>query len=164
MGKIIREIESSTIDFATGEITEKITHRVKTLSQEPPFVKVYLDDIVSLYNLPARSSNMIHVLLTKMDYEGIISLNAASKRRMAAQLGTSLSVIDNQLSSLSKTKVLQRLDRGEYMFNPNLFAKGFWADIKKLRDKFIELKISYNTKTEERKISTSIREINGEKT
>lgn len=156
MGKIVKEIETTKIDKTTGEITEHVSHTVMNLPQEPPFVKVYLDDIVRLYNLPTKSSETLYVLVRKMDYDGIITLTAAYKRRVAEQLGTSVSVIDNQLSRLTKTNLLTRIDRGEYMLDPNLFARGSWPDIRKLRDKYIELRISYDLDSGNRKISSEL--------
>ena len=40
---------------------------------------------------------------------------------------------------------MKRIGRGSFLLNPSLFAKGSWNDIRRLREKYIELKIIYNS-------------------
>lgn len=143
MGKVVQEVTTETVDHGTGENIETTTERVISLPQEPPFVKLYLDDIAKLYNLPRRTSDTIHALLRQMNFDSIITLTAPAKRRIAEQLNTSVSTLENQLGKLVKADVLRRMDRGEYMLNPNLFARGRWTDVRRLRDKYFELRVTY---------------------
>lgn len=158
MGKVIQEVTTETVDHRTGENTETTTERVINLPQEPAFVKIYLEDISKLYDLPANSSRLLHALLRQMNYDSIITLSAPAKRRIAKDLKISLSTINNQLTALTKTDVLQRIDRGEYMLNPSLFAKGAWNDVRRLRNKYFELKVTYNTETGKREVTSEMRD------
>jgi hypothetical protein len=52
---------------------------------------------------------------------------------MAKEIGCSVSRIDHAITDFVKGEVLYRMDTGLYRVNPNLFGRGEWADIAKLR-------------------------------
>jgi hypothetical protein len=144
--KIKRILQSHTkdqVDFETGEVKSSSTEKVINFPSEPPFVKLYLEDISKLYGLPKAGNDLLHCLLRKMDYEGIMTLVSTSKMRIAKELGLKVQTIDNNIQEMLKKDVLQRMGRGEFMFNPNIFAKGEWKDIYKQRNKYVEMKIVY---------------------
>ena len=147
--------EKEIIDKETGEVvtSEKVTQ----LPKEPNFVKLYIDDIGKLYNLPKSCSGLMMALVKKIDYEGIITIASGAKKRTAKELGISIQSFDNSIQKLLKQGIMIRIDRGEYMMNPNLFAKGDWTDVRRLRNKYIELNISY-TDTGERKVVSRIKD------
>jgi predicted transcriptional regulator len=142
--QVVRQKVTETVDHTTGEVYQKTTENVSYLPTEPPFVKVYLDDIAKLYGLPKAGSSLLHALLRKMDYEGIITLVSSSKQRIANELGIKSQTIDNNIQALLKANILKRAGRGEFMFNPALFAKGEWKNIYKQRNKYIELTVIYS--------------------
>ena len=154
--RIIQENTTTHVDRETGEETSRTTESVAYLPTEPPYVKLYLDDLAKLYGLPKAGSDLLHALLRKMDYEGIITLVASSKRRIADELGIKPQTIDNNIQALLKSDILRRAGRGEFMFNPNLFAKGDWKSIYKQRNKYIQLTMTY-TNSGERKVSASVK-------
>lgn len=155
MAKLVRDVTIEHVNRETGEVRSTTREQVIQLPNEPPFVKLYLDDIAKLFDLPARTSDTIHALLRQMNFDSIITLTAPAKRRIAEQLGTSVSTIENQLSKLVSADILRRIDRGEYMLNPSLFARGAWTDVRKLRDKYFELKVTYGP-AGERKVKGQI--------
>lgn len=142
--QVVKQTVTESVDHTTGEIQHKTTENVSYMPTEPPYVKVYLDDIAKLYGLPKASSSLLHCLLRKMDYDGIITLVAASKKRIAEELGVKQQTVANNIQALLKADILKRSGRGEFMFNPNLFAKGEWKNIYKQRNKYVEMSIVYS--------------------
>jgi len=122
----------------------KHKYTTSQVPKEPPFVKLYLDDITRLHKLPATASSLICLLLRKLDYDSILTINASSKRGFAKELSVSVSSINNQFYAIVEKGIISRIDVGVYMFNPNLFARGLWQDVVELREKYIKLTITYD--------------------
>lgn len=135
--KVYREEENHEIDYNTGQInktTKTVTSRVP---QEPPYIKLYLDDIAVLHNLPKGSSSLLHELLRQVNYEGLINLNSSVKTKIANALNyKNKQSVDNGLGKLCKEGLLRSIDRGVYEVNPYLFGKGDWASIFLRRENF----------------------------
>lgn len=143
MGKkqILRATETTEVDYATGEVKTQSTTRESFVSQEPDFIKLYLDDVAYLNNV-GGCSDLLRQYLKLVTYDGIIVLNAAVKRRIAASLGVTVKHIENQTTKLVKQNVIIRRDRGLYEANPHIFGKGAWKDIQERR-KGVEVIVSY---------------------
>jgi hypothetical protein len=121
-GSVISETESSDTTFY--------------ISQEPPYVKLYLETILYLKDLPRALHPVLVALLRKIPWaseEQEIAINQAVKKRLASDLSCSISKIDHALTDFVKGEILYRVDTGLYCFNPHLFGKGEWKDIEKLR-------------------------------
>lgn len=146
--RVIQQTTTRSFNHETGEVTHETSENVSYLPTEPPYVKLYLDDIAKLYGLPKASSDLLHCLLRKMDYDGIITLVSSSKKRIAEDIGVKPQTIDNNIQSLLKADILRRAGRGEFMFNPNIVAKGDWKSIHKQRNKFLELTMTYTPEGE----------------
>lgn len=133
--KIVYEKTQTITNHETGEITAEQTETITILPKEPPYIKVYLEDIAKIQDLPSGSTNLLYELLKMMNYESNeIFLNSALKRRIAEKLGIkNLKSIDNALTQFHQRNVLIRVDRGIYMANPNLFGKGTWQQVHRLR-------------------------------
>lgn len=133
--KLVQSVSTQTFDNVTGEHT----HGEKTSiflgqDKEPPFVKMYLEDIEILHRLPKKSGDFLFELLMNMNYESEITINRIMKRRICEKLGLENErTINNFLSTMVKKDVLYRVDRGVYIVNPYLLAKGDWNNIKGLR-------------------------------
>ena len=119
----------------TGEIQEQETKKVQTVKveQEPNFIKLYLDDLCRLRELPKTTNKILNELLKYTNYENIILLPSGVKQNIVENIGTSRGVLDNTLTRLVKEEILKRDGIGVYRLNPNLFGKGKWVDIKELR-------------------------------
>jgi hypothetical protein len=154
--QIVQQTVTETVDRSTGESHSRTVENISYMPTEPPYVKVYLDDIAKLYGLPKAGSSLLHCLLRKMDYDGIITLVSASKKRIADELNIKPQTVDNNIQALLKSDILKRSGRGEFMFNPMLFAKGEWKNIYKQRNKYVELTLTYSA-TGERTISGKVK-------
>ncbi|MEX0598449.1 MAG: hypothetical protein WD512_18350 [Candidatus Paceibacterota bacterium] len=135
--RIYREEESHEINYDTGQINKTTKTTSKHVPQEPPYIKLYLDDIAVLHNLPKGSSSLLHELLRQVNYEGLINLNSSVKRKIKEALHyKNAQSVDNGLGKLCKEGLLRSVDRGVYEVNPHLFGKGDWATIFLRRENF----------------------------
>jgi hypothetical protein len=128
-GRIVYQKE--TKDFQTGEIVQ--TEREIQIPKEPDFVKLYLNDLVLLKEVPQWVSRILYSLLKHMNYQNEIVLNSSIKKRIAADLGIIPKTIDNALVTFVKKSILMRQEVGVYKANPYLFGKGDWNNIRKIR-------------------------------
>ena len=143
-GKIVQMNSTQTIDRLTGEVLEETAEVVSRLPREPAFIKLYLEDINLLMDVPTGPGNLLHILVKKVDYEGYISLTTGSRDRICEQVGIKRQTLANYLQTLVRKKILKNIGRGDYELNPHLFAKGEWKDISRRRDKYIQLNIRYS--------------------
>lgn len=142
MSKNILQMTTETLDHETGEVKEHTTTKVYSLPKEPPFIKVYLEDISKIYELPNNSSGVFYELLRRLDYEGYITLNSTIKTIICDRTGYKPQSLNNYLSSLVKKGLLKKVGRGVFSPDPHLFGRGDWKSISKMRENW--LKISYD--------------------
>ncbi|WP_417216047.1 replication/maintenance protein RepL [Alcanivorax sp.] len=148
MAKTVYQEEKTTIDKNTGEVLSEEKSKVVRIPSEPSFIKLYVEDISKLYNLPRGTDKLLFELLKHMSYEGQICLNSGMKRIISEKLNIqNTRTIDNNLSRFVKSNILDRVETGVYIANPNLFGKGSWADIYKLRKLWVKRTYTKN-KTE----------------
>lgn len=140
--KLYKTIETEILDKETGEIvstkseTEKIVYE-----KEPPFIKLYIDDIVLLNRLPEGVAGVLYDIVSNMGYNNLYIAHQTLKEISCKKLGLSLNTYNQYVSKLKSTGILIAMKgRGLYLVNPKLFAKGEWKDIKNLR-----LAIDYDT-------------------
>lgn len=143
MGRIVQLETRTAVDHETGEVTRSEHSKVINLPQEPPYVKMYIDDLGRLLDVPAGPRTVLYQLVRRLDYDGFISLTPAARKRIAEACEIGVPTMSNYLTSLVQSKILKHVGRGEYEMNPHLFAKGDWKDISKRRQDF-ELSISYS--------------------
>jgi|SaaInlStandDraft_4_1057021.scaffolds.fasta_scaffold20456_1 hypothetical protein len=143
MQKITYLTESCSTNHETGEIQSSESCTTIQIPQEPPFVKLYLDDIVRLNDLPKSSSKVLRGMIKYMSYNSDIVINAGLKRIIAKEIGIKEQSISNAITGFIKKDIMTRVETGIYMLNPELFAKGSWTDVRKLRNKYVELRITY---------------------
>ncbi len=134
--RIVYSEMTRTVDYETGVVNEEERTKVVRLPQEPPYVKMYIDDLAAVLNLPIGVRGVLYALVQRIDYDGIITLGSTSKKKIAERLTLTIGTFDNYLTKLVKTGVLKRIGRGEFEVNPYLFARGDWAEIRRRRDNF----------------------------
>lgn len=141
MPKIKQSIETVVIE--NGVVTEERRNQTLSWGTEPPFVKLYLQDVLYLSDMPKHHEKILYELLKRSSYasEGMtVSLSAGTKRIIAKELNIqNVRSINNVLSDLVKGKILFRIETGVYQFNTMFFGKGDWQDIARMR-----LEINYD--------------------
>lgn len=144
MPKIKQSIETSVLNDQ-GEMISKRANKTLSWGSEPAYIKLYLQDVLYLSDMPTKHSAVLYELLKRASYAGDkegmqVIINASLKRRIAEALGLkNIGSISNAITDFVKSKILYRADVGMYNFNPYLFGKGDWQDISRLR-----LEINYD--------------------
>jgi len=132
MTKVTQTFQNQVID-QNGEIVETEIDKTINWGKEPNYVKLYLDDILYLSDLPKGYNSILYAFIKEMGYGNKLVLNAALKRMIAKDVGLGVSSVNNALSKFVKGQLLKRIDTGIYLVNPQLFGKGEWKDISKIR-------------------------------
>lgn len=144
MPKIRHSIETQ-VQNENGETISRRANRTLSWGAEPSFIKLYLQDVLYLSDMPKHHEKILYELLKRSTYAGEksgmqVSLSAGTKRLICKELNIkNIHSIDNALYDLVKGKILYRVETGVYNFNPYLFGKGDWQDIARLR-----LEINYD--------------------
>lgn len=126
-----------------------VSHHVTKvrLPSEPPFVKLYIEDLSKLLNVKDAPKNLLLMLVQKLDYEGFISITPFDRERIANRLGINKQTLANYLQKLIKSNIIRNIGRGAFQVNPHLFAKGDWAQIIQQREAYnmgLELRLTYD--------------------
>jgi len=127
------EEEREYINPTTGEIVRDLKISKKKRSDEPSYIKLYIKDLCKLNDIPKTGNDVLNELLALTDYKNEIVLNGGVKDRILKSLKIKKGSLDNNISKLTKHQIIMRVARGIYTLNPNLFGRGKWEDIKKLR-------------------------------
>lgn len=138
---IVNEAVYQKIDAQTGEVLEmEQSIGTRTIyKQEPPYVKLYLQDILYLNDVPKSLTNVLYALLNYVTYADqengmCIPLNGFIKQQIREKCGMdNPRTLNNALSKLVKGDILKRIGTGTYQLNPYFFGKGDWKDIANIR-------------------------------
>lgn len=138
---IVNEAVREKVDVDTGEIVE-LEHSVGTrtiYSQEPPFIKLYIADLLYMYDMPKTLTNVLYTLLDYTTFAGkqngmCIILNSYIKKQILEKCGwDNMRSLNNALTKLAKGNILKRLGDNTYQLNPYFFGRGEWRDIDNIR-------------------------------
>lgn len=147
--KVVFEETKTVIDEQTGEVFRSENTKVSFADREPDYVKLYVKDIIRLQDLPPSTDKVLMEIIGQMGYSNIFAAYAPIKRVMSRNLGLSINTLNKSIDMLYKKGILVRVERGVYMVDPNLFARGKWEDIKKIR-----LIIEYDADTGVRRLTS----------
>lgn len=140
--KIISKETIETID-SNGELKSSSTKTTQRIPAEPPFVKLYLSDIMVLNKIRDSSKDTFYAFIQRMAWNNKFYLNRQIKTEIAIALGTTVGTINNNLQKLLKVELIFRTSRSEYMVNPNIIAYGEWYEVFNKQGEW-QLKITYN--------------------
>lgn len=124
---------TKTVIDENGAIKQKEEDLTVNWGREPNYIKLYLDTVLYLKDLPKGLNTILYALLKRMSYGNQLVLNAALKRQIAKEIELSVSSINNAITKFVKGELLERIDTGLYRVNPHIFGKGEWKDIAKIR-------------------------------
>lgn len=139
MPSIKQSCETMVFDEKTGQMVTKRANKVLNWGDEPRYIKLYLEDVMYLSDMPKQYAGLTMALLKRVSYAGdedgmCVTLIPRIKKVICKELGwKNEKSLNNALSKLVEGKILFRIDRGLYRFNPYLFGKGDWQDIGRLR-------------------------------
>jgi predicted transcriptional regulator len=145
MAKTLFESETIVHDVESGKtLATKETREVR-LPAEPPFIKMYIDDLSHFIGLKDRHKDVVFELLQKLDFQGMVTLAPRSRTVIAENLGISSQCFRNYLSEVVKTGLFERVSHNEFQVNPYYFAKGDWPSVYNRRKDFV-MEIKYTEK------------------
>lgn len=123
-----------------GVIKNKEEINVFEIPKEPPFVKLYLSDILYYKDMPRGLNPILHIFLKNIQWgTNKLVLNSSLKKMMAKEINLSVATLEKALTQFIKAEIMFREDKGIYIFNPYLFGCGNWTDIREIRTE-----ITYN--------------------
>jgi hypothetical protein len=132
------------VDRETGEVTQTTNETIVQFPAEPEYIKLYLDDLNRIYELPNNS--ILYEVMKRMDYDGLINLSKYAKDMICEKLGLKPQTFANYLQKLKEKDIIHPVGRGTFMPNPNLFGKGTWKEIYSRRKKYAEIKLNITYK------------------
>ena len=114
------------------------------LSKEPNYVKVYLDTVLIFKDISKSLNPVLFEFLKYMSYANIhdstggqiIFVNKTMKEVIAKSSNVTIKRVDQAITQFVKSDIFKRVGTGTYQVNPNIFGKGDWKDIKKIRATF----------------------------
>lgn len=139
MKRITQETVNRAIDYTTGEVKQESSSVTYSLPSEPDFVKVYLQDLLYLVDLPRYQWGVLLWVMKNCNYASAkygqcVVLTAALKEEIAESVGLKLvSSVNSVLYKLSKKHVIEHVSRSIYRLNPYLFGRGKWQEIQQLQ-------------------------------
>lgn len=132
--------EVHEIKEESGEVLKSARVESSMLEKEPPYVKLYIYDIAKLNGLSPSEGDILNELVGNMGYNNIVPSYKPVKEMMAKKLKMKYGTLDAGIKKLYKKGILIRKARGLYVMSPDLFGRGTWNDIKKIR-----MVIDYNS-------------------
>ncbi|MDB0600239.1 replication/maintenance protein RepL (plasmid) [Tenacibaculum maritimum] len=132
--KNISQVQSVETYDENGELISS-DNKVTSFSYEtePEYIKLYLSDIGKLNGLSPASNKVLLELIKSMSYNNVIPVYMPIKKMIANKLGITTHSVEKAVKTFYKKGLFIRAARGVYIADPNLFGKGKWTDIKKLR-------------------------------
>jgi hypothetical protein len=131
----IRNVTNQTETQTTedGEIKNEVSSNTVGYEAEPPFVKLYFQDIAKLKKLSPLTSDLLLELTKYMNYRNEIVLVKYIKQQICDGLGTTMNGFEHAFKKLRKKELIMRVAESCYIVDPCIFGKGSWKEIKSLR-------------------------------
>jgi hypothetical protein len=147
-----------TVTETVGSEKKERTTKKILLAQEPTYIKLYLNTLLTFKELPKQMSSLLFELLNLMTFANkeakhggqLIVLNMFVKEEITERLGMKMSTFKNNLTEFVKSGILKRVGNSTYQANPEMFGRGEWADIKVIRATF-----DFNAQTVEASIEAN---------
>lgn len=158
--RTVYEHTERVVDLRSGEVITHTQTNVSRLPNEPPFVKMYLDDLCAIVDAPKALKDTLLVLLRKLDYEGYMALTPRSRQAIADRLNITEKTFRNRLLDLCSKGLIKRVSTNEYMANPMYFARGDWKSVCEQRKTFA-MTVTYS-EARGRVVETGVVEEQGE--
>ena len=131
--------DTQTVINTSGEVLNVEQHLSIPVGDEPPYYKVYLQDIANVYGLNPAERDVWEILCSNMTFQNLVFLYKPIKMMLVQATGKKYETIKAAIKSLTAKGLLIRQDRAVYLVSPKYAARGKWQDIKALR-----LTIDYN--------------------
>lgn len=145
MSKTIYQEEIIVTDVESGLTRATKETNIVRMPSEPPFIKMYIDDLSHFIGLKERHRDLVLELIKKLDFEGMVTLTPRTRGLIANNLKISDQSFRNYLSEVVKTGLFKRISHNEFEVNPHYFARGDWQSVYHRRKDFV-MEIRYTNK------------------
>jgi len=135
MGHVYRQETTKIVDRETGEISSSETTETRFIESEPPFVKIYIEDVCLLNRVPKSQQDVLYHLIKKLDYDGFITISTRYRQQICNALDIKPQTLSNKIQALCKAGLIKVTSKNEYEANPHFFGRGSWVDIYNRRSK-----------------------------
>ncbi len=133
--KLSQKTEITVID-QDGQILKHEVERVFKIKKEtePPYVKLYLDNINKVTTLKRGSIDVLIKLIELVEYNtNRVILTPSHRKEIAKSLNVGIGSLSNSLTDLKKSRILIDVDKGIFLLDPSVLAKGEWSKIKLIK-------------------------------
>lgn len=130
----IEKIIRTDIDGTVVSEETNISNTIRIVEKEPPYMKLYLDDLALLRQLSKMENLILHEIFKITQYNtNRVILNKFYRDEISKKLDIKDQTIRNAISKLSKLDLLIKQGTGVYILNPHYFGIGDWSSLKGLR-------------------------------
>lgn len=144
MNRPLIEHTETIISQETGEIIEhkQYTKQQVKNSFEPDFVKLYINDVITLSSGEIKTTrvDVLYLLLSYLDYHNEIALTSDRREEVCESCNITMPYFKKVLKDFLDQQILfnKHNKKGEkirsiYIANPHYFGRGKWEDIYNLR-------------------------------
>lgn len=137
MAKTTYQQEIIVTDVESGDTRAIKETTIVRLPSEPPFIKLYVEDLSHFIGLKGKHKDVVFELIKKLDFEGMITLTPRTRQAIGERLGITDQSFRNYLSDVVKTGLFKRVSHNEFEVNPHYFARGDWASVYDRRKEFV---------------------------
>ncbi len=102
VGKVTYQHSRELVDHETGAIEKETKEQVVRVDAEPPYIKMYIDDLCAVVNAPNSLKDVLLLALRKLDYDGYLSLSTRYRKQICTQLDITDGTLRNRVSALVK--------------------------------------------------------------
>jgi len=160
-----KTIVTETNTTVKGKTQTEISTRIFIAAQEPDYIKLYVDTLLTFKELPKQMNALLVELLNLMTFANknckhggqLIILSKIVKEGICERLGIADSTFKNNLTKFTKSGILKSIGQSTFQANPNMFGRGTWSDIKSIRATF-----DFNTGTVEADIKRGSADLLGD--
>lgn len=131
--EIIARREVTQVITRDGELLDIKEQMNVPVGDEPPYYKVYLQDLSNVFGLSPAEQVVFRALCSNMSFTNIVVLIKPIKEILEKETGYSFNTVRVTINKLAEKKLLIRQARSVYLVNPKYAARGKWEDIKALR-------------------------------
>ncbi len=145
MAIAVYEKREQLVDNNTGELLLDTTsfEEVNRGISEPPYMKVYLEDLGAFKRLTAGEVKILVYVAATVTYEGEIFLPMVIRRRIAESADCKVQSVTNAIHTFLAAGILKRVESTIFALNPDYFAKGAWRVIREQRKAFQSITTYY---------------------
>ena len=145
--KLVKEETTLVADHETGQVMSSQSKKVvQFVDSEPAYFKTYLEGLQRLKqsDVISKQTGILYECIRLADFDGYIPLTGYTKARIAEKCECSKNYVSNVIGKLAKHEILLMEGSTAYFLNPELFARGSWSNIKRLRNKYIQLTVNFS--------------------